>query len=80
MTTHATVIRGYHVTLDLDMNGDLAHGREPSTGCWIERRGFSASLECADAEGFVEDIDGRQLAVPSEILDAIRAWAEERGY
>jgi hypothetical protein len=67
-----TTISGYRVTLDTDM-GDGA------TGCWIEKGGYSASLEAADAVGLTDSND-REVSVPRSVILAIRTWAERNGY
>jgi hypothetical protein len=68
ITTH-----GYKVTLDTDM-GDGA------TGCWIQKGGFSASLECADATGALQDSNDHEQPISPSALSHIRKWAEANGY
>ena len=73
MTTTTKIIDGCTVTVEPDM-GDGA------SGCWIEKGNLSASLECADALGYFEDDDGRQIKISAGTLLRIRAWAESQGY
>lgn len=73
-TNYTADICGYRVTLDLDMDGT------GTTGCWIERGDYSASLECADGEGVLENSRGEQRSIHPATVDAIRAWAERKGY
>ena len=68
-------IDGYIVDLDTDVNGD-----GETTGCWIHRAGYSASLECADAVGYLSDNNDREHPVPASTLAKIRLWAEGNGY
>jgi hypothetical protein len=74
MTTKTTTINGFRVTIDTDM-GDGA------TGCWIESRtNFSASLECADATGCLQNDHGDEQKISPTVVDRIRDWAEANGY
>ncbi len=64
----------YNVTLDNNM-GDGA------TGCWIEYRNFSASLEAADADGVLVDSSrDTEHTIESRLIDEIREWADANGY
>ena len=74
MTTMNKTFGSYRVTLDTDVNGD-----GESTGCWIQKGGFSASLEAADYEG-LSDSNDQVHEVPASTLAAIRKWAEANGY
>lgn len=69
------IINGYTVELDTDMNGD-----GETSGCWISRAGFSASLACMDATGVLERDDGSTFPVPMAAREKIREWAEKNGY
>jgi len=70
-----TTINGFKVSLDTDMNGD-----GETTGCWIQKGGYSASLECADGVGYLSDSNDQELPIGQPTLDAIRKWAERNGY
>ena len=71
--TMKTTMYGLKITLDTDM-GDGA------TGCWIEKNGYSASLECLDATGALQDNNDRELPIPASTIAKIRRWAEQNGY
>jgi hypothetical protein len=73
-----TTIKGYHVTLDTDMNGD-----GEVTGCWISTpdHKHSASLACLEDTGNLHsDNWSTEVEVPREVIDEISKWAEENGY
>lgn len=67
----------YTVSLDSDM-GDGA------TGCWIEyktrNKHYSASLQCAQDMGELEESGGLAIPIEQAILDDIEEWALENGY
>lgn len=73
MATYDTTIEGFRVSLDTDM-GDGA------SGCWIQRDGYSASLEAADCMGCLVDGRDRELPIAQRTVARIRDWAEARGY
>jgi len=66
---------GLKIELDTDMNGD-----GETTGCWISKGDFSASLEALDATGNMEDSNGNPCTVPASTVAKIRRWAEANGY
>lgn len=70
-----TTINGYKVSLDTGMDGD-----GETTGCWIQKDGHSASLECADATGALQDSNDHELPIGATTVAAIRRWAEKNGY
>lgn len=73
MTELTRTFDTFRVTLDTDM-GDGA------TGCWIQKDGFSASLEAADAMGVLTDNNDQELPIHSRTVQRIRDWAEQNGY
>ncbi len=75
MADLTTLIDGYTVDLDTDMEGD---GKV--TGCWINYLDYSASLQCAQAMGFLTDSGEREHKMQQRTLDKIEKWAEENGY
>lgn len=84
-TERTTVINGYLVTLDPDMDGDGIDNPKRVTGCWIEKRvgnkTFVASLALLQDLGHLEHSDsGEDHDVAEETIEAIAAWAEANGY
>lgn len=73
-----TKIKGYEVTVDPYMDGAGA------SGCWVSRvfpSGFyCASLAALQDTGVLENAEGVQHTVPSEFIDEIAAYAEQKGY
>lgn len=68
-----TVINGF--TAEIEPNAD----RE-GVNCYVYKGRYSASLECADDNGFLTDNDDRELTVPPGTLAAILTWARGHGY
>ena len=53
----------------------------PGVNCYVDKGRATASLECADSEGYLTDSDtNEEVYFPAEVGDAIRAWAELYGY
>jgi hypothetical protein len=73
-------VRGFDVCLDTDVNGDGDLSPERVTGCWINFKNYSGSLECALAYGGLEDRDGNFLKISDPDLDTLENWASARGY
>lgn len=72
----STTMYGLKISLDTDMDGTPD---EPVSGCWIAKDGFSASLECLDATGALQEGDD-EMPVPVSTIVKIRRWAEANGY
>jgi hypothetical protein len=69
-------IRDYEVSLDTDMNGD-----GQTTGCWIRKGQFSASLSCLEATGVLTSAStDEEMSVSPFTIAEIADWAEENGY
>ncbi len=65
----------YEVTLDTDMDG------EGTTGCWIQYKQFSSSLEVLLATAKLDDHDtGNEHEVSQSRINEIEKWANENGY
>lgn len=75
-----TEINGYHVLLDIDMDGVLPHEEVRVTGCWISRKCFSASLEAMKSEGVLVDGQDRDWPVSADSQVEIEEWADSLGY
>jgi hypothetical protein len=73
----SAVIDGHAVTLEVYRDGDTL---DVVSHCYIERGCFSASLECADATGELENFRGTACAIHPATLTRVRAWAERLGY
>lgn len=81
-TQFETVISGYKVDLDIDMDGN-AHENEDLrvTGCWINYKSYSASLEVLNSFGHLDQNDGGEPhVVPKSVIKAINKWANDLGY
>jgi hypothetical protein len=72
-----TKIYGLEIFLDPDMNGDGMDSPDRVTGCWIEHKDASCSLELLLNYGTVGD-DG--IEVPDPIIKKIEDWATAHGY
>jgi hypothetical protein len=76
-TTLEMKINGLLVTLDPDMEGDGIHNPNRVTGCWIEHKDTSCSLQWLIDNGTVDE-DG--IAVSESTIKKIEDWALANGY
>jgi len=54
---------------------------EQESDCFISYKDFSASLECADATGVLENHErSTEHKIDNGTLEQIRTWAEANGY
>ena len=74
MKTIRTNINGYDVELEIDSNED------PSTDCWVEKEGHTASLIALSHEGVLRNSSDYELKVPDSIIHKIEDWAYANGY
>jgi hypothetical protein len=76
MATAKTKIDGYSVEFQ-----KYQEGEDMVTQCFINHKNYTASLECLDATGELEDYShGRVIQVLPQTINAIKVWAEEQGY
>jgi len=74
MKTIRTNIKGYDIELEIDSTED------PSTECWVEKEGFTASLTALSHEGVLINSSDSELKVPDSIIHQIEDWAYANGY
>ena len=67
-------IHGFEISLDTDINGAGV------SGCWINQKEYSGSLELALALDGLEDREGNFLPVSRHTLESIERWALIHGY
>ncbi|MEN7527890.1 hypothetical protein [Cupriavidus sp. DL-D2] len=70
MADLSTTIDGYRVDLEI----------LTTTGCWINYKAFSASLEVLMGMGVLTSGTGQEHNVPTATIDKIEAWALTNGY
>lgn len=73
-------INGIEITLDTDIDGAGESSPDRVSGCWLNFKDYSGSLEFALAYDGLEDSDGNFLRISSPDLEAIESWALARGY
>ena len=73
-------IHGFEISLDTDMDGAGVDSLERVTGCWINQKEYSGSLDLALALDGLEDQEGNFLPVSRHTLESIERWALIHGY
>ena len=73
-------INGLEITLDTDIDGAGESSPDRVSGCWLNFKEFSGSLELAMHLGGLEDSEGNFLKLSIPDLETIESWAIARGY
>jgi len=71
-----TTINGYLVELDLDVNGDGSN----INAAYINFLDYSATFECLEAMGYLDNDESDEHNVPDETVAEIKTWLTENGY
>jgi hypothetical protein len=74
MKKYSKNIQGYDIQLEIDPKCD------PSTDCWVEKEGHTASLTALSHEGVLRNSSDYELKVPDSIIHRIEDWAYANGY
>jgi hypothetical protein len=73
-------LNGIEITLDTDIDGAGESSPERVSGCWLNFKDYSGSLEFALAYGGLVDSEENLLKISSPDLETIESWALARGY
>ena len=73
-------LNGIQITLDTDIDKAGESSPDRVSGCWLNFKDYSGSLEFALAYDGLEDSEGNFLQISSPDLEAIEGWALARGY
>jgi hypothetical protein len=73
-------INGIEVTLDTDVDGAGESSPDRVSGCWLNFKDYSGSLELVFALDGLEDSEGNYLKLSSTTIDSIEKWARANGY
>ena len=73
-------LNGIQITLDTDIDKAGESSPDRVSGCWLNFKDYSGSLEFALAYDGLEDSEGNYLKLSSHTIDTIEKWARANGY
>jgi hypothetical protein len=71
------IIDGFTIEVEADIGAGVSDGTISKR---VKNHLYSASLECADANGELEDGNGDVIQISAATTQKIRSWAESVGY